>query len=349
MGTLVRRNAPNGEVPRPLRSVCVFVENDRRWHNTIKMGVCYNGAMTRALYYLQFLLLAGLWWLYRLMPVRWAYPIGWGVGAGAFSLFHRSKRAQTAIDNVLIAGITKSRAEAYRIARFSVGHFVGHVCEALRISDRVTKENWRDHVKLEMDPEVEKLVFQPTCPVILATGHLGAWEAGITAITSVRPFFAVARLMDNPFLQRFLNRHNFRGGATIIPKQRGFRGEAMRRWRNQNAALAILFDQHCSHGAPVPFFGHTVEVYTSPARLHLSTGAPILVGGFLRTGPLQYKMVAIGKPILAKPDLPHDEALRVLTAELIARFEQVIRMAPEQYLWIHRRFRGIPLPADVEP
>ena len=38
--------------------------------NTIKMWVCYNGGMTRVLYYLQFLLLAGLWWLYRLMPVR---------------------------------------------------------------------------------------------------------------------------------------------------------------------------------------------------------------------------------------------------------------------------------------
>ena len=307
--------------------------------------------MTRVLYYLQFLLLAGLWWLYRLMPVRWAYPIGWGVGAGLFTLLRRSKRARTAVDNVLIAGITKSRAQAYRIARFSVGHFVGHVCEALRVSDRVTKDNWRDHVTLEMDPEAERLLFQPTGPIILATGHLGAWEAGITAITSARPFFAVARLMDNPYLQRFLNRHNFRGGATIIPKQHGFRGDAMRRWRTQNAALAILFDQHCSNGVYVPFFGHRIPVYTSPARLHLSTGAPILVGGFLRTGPLRYKMVAVGKPIVARPDLPHDEAPTPPPPEPIARLGQVIRMAPEQYLWLHRRFRGVslPLPSDLEP
>lgn len=302
------------------------------------------GQMRQVGFYLQYLLLAGLWWLYRLMPVRWAYPFGWGVGAGVFSLLRRTRRARTAVDNVLIAGLARTRAEAYRIARCSLGHFVGHICEALRVSESVTRENWRDHVALEMDAECERLLFHPTCPIILATGHLGSWEAGIAAITSARPFFAVARLMDNPFLQRFLNRHNFRGGATIIPKQHGFRGAAMHRWRGQNAALAVLFDQYASRGVRVPFFGHSVPVYTTPARLHLSTGAPIIVGGFLRTGPLRYKMVAVGAPIVAGPDLPHDEAVRALTAELVSRLERVIRMAPEQYLWLHRRFRGIPAP-----
>ena len=301
--------------------------------------------MRAAVYFLEYLLIAGLWWLYRLMPVRWAYRVGWGVGAGLFAFFRHVRRARVAVDNVLIAGLARTRREAYRIARDSVGHFAGHVCEALRVSHLVTRENWRDYVSLEMTPAAERLLFRPDGPVILATGHLGSWEAGITAITSARPMFAVARLMDNPYVQRFLERHNFRGGATIIPKRHGFTGDAMRRWVRQNGALTILFDQFCSSGAPVPFFGHTVPVYTSPARLHLRTGAPLLVGGFLRTGTLRYKMVAIGDPIEAPAsDLPHDEAIRALTAELIRRLEAVIRMAPEQYLWLHRRFRGIPAP-----
>ena len=306
-------------------------------------------AMRNAVYYVEFLLIAGLWRLYRLVPARWAYRIGWGVGAGLFALFRRVRRARGAVDNVLVAGVARTRREAHRIARDSVGHFVGHVCEALRVSHVITRENWRDYVTLEMTPEARRLLFEPSGPVILATGHLGSWEAGITAITSARPMFAVARLMDNPFVQRFLERHNFRGGATIIPKRHGFTGEAMRRWRERRAALTILFDQFCSSGAPVPFFGHTVPVYTSPARLHLRTGAPLLVGGFLRTGTLRYKMVAIGDPIVAPADgRPHDAAVRALTAELIRRLEAVIRMAPEQYLWLHRRFRGIPVPEVPE-
>lgn len=299
----------------------------------------------RAVSYIEYLLVVGFWWLYRLMPARWSYGFGRGLGVGAFALCRKSRRAQVAIDNVLIAGLAKTRHEAYIIARNSLGHFAGHICEALRISDHITKENWREHVELEMSPAAKEALFTPTEPIILATGHLGAWEAGITAITSARPFFAIARLMDNRYIQRFLERHNFRGGATIIPKQHGFTGKAMHRWKEHNGALAILFDQYASGGVPVLFFGHEVPVYTSPARLHLRTGAPILVGGFLRTGYMKYKMVAIGDPIRPGAEKPD---LTTLTAELVARLEQVIHRAPEQYLWLHRRFRGIPVPMVPE-
>ena len=59
--------------------------------------------MRGAVYFLEYLLIAGLWWLYRLMPVRWAYRVGWGVGAGLFAFFRHVRRAVVAVDNVLIA------------------------------------------------------------------------------------------------------------------------------------------------------------------------------------------------------------------------------------------------------
>ncbi len=300
--------------------------------------------MRAAFFYIGYLLAVGLWWLYHLIPARWAYRVGWGVGVGAFALCRWATSARVAVDNVLIAGLAKTRREAYLIARNSLGHFAGHVCEALRTSDVITQKNWQNYVSLEMTPAARELLFSASEPVILATGHLGAWEAGITAITSVRPMFAVARLMDNPYIQRFLERHNFRGGATIIPKQNGFRSSALHRWQSTNGALTILFDQWSSGGVLVPFFGHKVPVYTSPARLALRTGAPVLVGGFIRTGLLQYKLVAIGDPIRVK----ESDTVEALTAEFTARLEQVIRMAPEQYLWVHRRFRKIPVPEVPE-
>ncbi len=314
-----------------------FCHNDFKYA-TMKLN------MKKALSYFYYLLVAGLWKMYRLLPVSWAYKMGYGVGAGLFSLFRNTKRARIATDNVIIAGLAKTRAEAFRIARDALGHFAGHECEAIRASDVVTRENWRDYVSLEMTPASKQAIFENKEPVILATGHLGSWEAGITAITSARPMLAVARLMDNPYIQAFLERHNFRGGATIIPKKNGFSGDTLRMWQSKNAALTILFDQFSSRGAEVPFFGHIVPVYTSPARLSYKTGRPVVVGGFLRTGLLKYKMVAIGDPIIPDLSKPHDEAIRELTAEYIARLEQVIRMAPDQYLWMHRRFRGIPVP-----
>lgn len=304
--------------------------------------------MVKGIYYFQYLLVAGFWWLYKILPIRWTYAIGWGLGVGAFALFRKTKRARISIDNVIIAGLASTRREAYLIARNSLGHFIGHLCEAIRISQTVTHDNWQKYVELELTPKTRELIFNPTEPILLATGHLGAWEAGITAITSVRPMLAVARLMDNPYIQKFLESHNFRGGATIIPKKQGFKGSAIHRWRESNAALTILFDQYSSRGVRVPFFGNTVPVYTSPARLHLKTKAPIVVGGFLRTGLLRYKMVTVGDPIYYTEPADNAEAVKTLTAELISRLEEVIRMAPDQYLWIHRRFRGIPVPEVPE-
>lgn len=304
--------------------------------------------LMNVLSYLYYLLVVLFWHLYRLLPVSWAYRMGFGVGAGLFALCRKRKRARVAIDNVIVAGLAKTRAEAYRIARDSVGHFAGHVCEAIRASDVVTHQNWQQYVDVEMTPATRKAIFEMKSPVLLATGHLGSWEAGITAITSVRPMLAVARLMDNRYIQRFLERHNFRGGATIIPKKNGFSGDTIRRWQSENAALTILFDQFSSRGVPVKFFGNVVPVYTSPARLSVKTGIPVVVGGFLRTGLLKYKMVAIGDPIVPDTTKPHDEAVAELTAEYISRLEQVIRQAPDQYLWLHRRFRGIPVPEVPE-
>ena len=325
----------------------VRIQQNMRQVRLRVLGLCYTKDM-KLIYFLQYLAVAAFWWLYKLVPVRLAYPMGAGLGRGLFALFRRTKRARVAIDNVVLAGLGKTRHEAYLIARNSLGHFIGHLFEALRASEVITRDNWREYMTLEMTPETEKLLFNPTCPVLMATGHLGSWEAAITAIVSARPMMVVARLMDNPYVQKFLERHNFRGGITVLPKQHGFSRQVIRRWTSENAALAILFDQYCSRGVLAPFFGYEVPCHTSPVRLHLKTGAPILVGGFLRTGPLKYKMVAIGDPITEIPGGDTQEALRAMTAELMSRLEQVIRMAPEQYLWLHRRWRGIPVPEVPE-
>ena len=249
------------------------------------------------------------------------------------------------MDNVLISGIAKTQHEAFIIARDAIGHFIGHLMEAMRASEVITRDNWREYVTIEMSPACEKCLFNPTGPVVIATAHLGSWEAAVCAVSSVRPLMVLARMMDNPYIQKFLERHNLRGGATVLPQKHGFSSSAIHRWTMCNGALAILCDQHCRHGLEVPFFGHQLPSYSSPARLHLRTGAPIIVGGFIRTGTLRYKMVAVGDPITGPVrEGSTKEATYALTAEILHRLEDVIRMAPDQYLWLHNRFRGIKAP-----
>jgi lauroyl/myristoyl acyltransferase len=59
---------------------------------------------------------------------------------------------------------------------------------------------------------------------------------------------------------------------------------------------------------------------------------------------MKYKLVVVGEPITYDPSRSSEDRLTTLTAELIARLEVVIRQAPEQYLWMHRRWRNLPVP-----
>ena len=90
------------------------------------------------------------------------------------------------------------------------------------------------------------------------------------------------------------------------------------------------------------FLGQTASVHSAPARLHLMTGFPLLFGCFIRTGPLRYRMI-VTPPILRTPstgDRDHDA--RVITEDLTHRLEVLVRRYPEQYLWMHRRWRTRP-------
>ena len=163
----------------------------------------YNLAEMRAFfYYIGYLAVAALWWIYRLLPARCAYGLGWHIGAAAFSLCRGTKRARTAVDNVIVAGLAANRRDAYRIARNALAHFAGHITEALRIHDVITKDNWPEYVTLDMTPAAHEAIFRPTGPIILATGHLGAWEAGIPAFVSARPMMVVARTAAPPSFPR---------------------------------------------------------------------------------------------------------------------------------------------------
>jgi lauroyl/myristoyl acyltransferase len=56
---------------------------------------------------------------------------------------------------------------------------------------------------------------------MILTGHHGAWEVAATVIAFTRPMIAVARIMNNPFVERFMKEHHFRGQITIVPKKLG--------------------------------------------------------------------------------------------------------------------------------
>ena len=277
--------------------------------------------------------------LYGLIPSRKAYDIGAAVSGSLYPLFR--KRRRIAIDNILKARVTEDPKEADRIARKAFGHLAGHICEALKLGQVITSENWRAHIVFDGPEESWKLLMEtPGVPVMILSGHHGVWEAAVSIISFTRPMIAVARKMNNPFVERFLKKNHFRGEITIIPKKMGFTSAVIRTWKETGAAMTLVMDQHAGpkHGVTVDFMGRPASTHTSPARLHLQTGAPILAGAFIRESAFKYRMVT-DLPIRLTPSGDRDKDTADLLTLINRRLEAIIRRYPEQYLWAHKRWR----------
>ena len=235
----------------------------------------------------------------------------------------------------LVLGLTQV------IARSAFGHLGGHICEVFKIGKVMNRENWRDHVTMDIPAESRKLLFERVDqPIIILTGHIGTWEAGVFIFSQKRPMIAIARKMNNPFVERFMKTHHFRGDITVIDKNKGFTPAVLRQWKRTAASLTIAMDQHAGRktGVRVPFMGREAGTHTSPARLHLRSGVPVLIGAVIREAPFQYKLVG-EDPIVFAPTGKLDDDVKTLLELFNRRLEKIIRAYPEQYLWAHNRWR----------
>lgn len=174
--------------------------------------------------------------------------------------------------------------------------------------------------------------------ILVLSAHYGNWELLVAshALTGL-PASIVVRPLDDPLLDRVVMRLRARTGVELIGKRRGLRDivEALRRGR----MVGVLLDQNASRaeGVFVPFFGHPASTSRSLAVISLRTGAPVL--------PMFIRRQADGRHLLEiGPALPAPAAGDVVgyTASFNRAIEEATRRAPEQWFWIHRRWKTQP-------
>ena len=192
---------------------------------------------------------------------------------------------------------------------------------------------------------------------LIVTGHLGNWElAGRCLRLLGVPAQVVVRPIENPWLDAHASRA--RGGAgSVITKRGAARGvlAALRsgRW------VALLADQNAGVGGVfVPFFGLEASTPALPAVLALRNGAPLYLGACLRAsrGPLTYD-IHLRRLEVPRAVEPSPEAVRTLLSQATRTLESWIRLVPDQYNWLHRRWKRRPagevpgphLPAYARP
>ena len=180
--------------------------------------------------------------------------------------------------------------------------------------------------------------------LIVVIGHLGNWElAGLAVAQAGIPLHSLARPIDNPWVDRYLHRFRTRTGQSIIPKYQAL-GRMIQVLR-KNEVLVIQVDQDARHhGVHVNFFGRPASTHRSPALLSLKYGTPVVVADIYREGRLHH--CALSDPILPDAFRDHADPVRALTQAYTSRFEEFVRAHPEQWFWVHDRWRTAP---EVEP
>ena len=274
----------------------------------------------------------------RVLPRRLLLAVGGGVGALAGRIDRR--HAVIARDNLRAAlGETLPGPERERTLRACWRHFGRITFDALAFP-RLDPNALGSILKVEgLDNAREALAKGRGALVFSA--HYGHWEAGAYAMGLLGiPFAVIARPLDNPVLDRRLEKLRSGSGNGVIPKRRAVR-ETMRALA-RGAGVAILIDQDAGpDGVFVPYFGRLASTTPTLALLALRTEAPI-VPVFARVESDGTITVQIEPAVACKATDDRDADVLRLTADCTRIVERWVRRNPEQWLWMHRRWKTRP-------
>jgi KDO2-lipid IV(A) lauroyltransferase len=245
--------------------------------------------------------------------------------------------------NLAIAFPDKSIAERRRILRESLlnhGRMAAELAHLPHLSDAQLDEMvrfedetwWREAIGWE----------RPT-GVLILSGHFGNWELLVYAHgRRGHPVTMVHRAMRNPLIDRWLNRVRAGAGTRLVRKAHAA-AEVLRALREKQL-LVLPFDQNSTRrlGVFVNFFGEAASTNAGIARIGLRAGSPVVPAFIVRQGGAARHVVHVLPIIeLESTDDPRGDVVRN-TERLSAVFEDMVRRFPEQWLWVHKRWKTRP-------
>ena len=227
------------------------------------------------------------------------------------------------------------------IARAMWEHLFIMTCEVAHAPRKIHRTNWRRYFRMHNNRQMMELFLDPR-PTIVVSGHFGNFEmAGFVAGLLGFPSYTIIRPLDNHYLNKFVNRFRAMHGQFILEK----RGSSVQAESvlQRGGMVALLGDQHAGpRGCWVDFLGRPASCHKALALFSLTSGAPLLVCyARRRADPLQFEvgLVAAVDPAI---DLEQCQSVRSLTIWYNAMLEKVVRRDPQQYWWVHRRWKGKP-------
>lgn len=272
------------------------------------------------------------------MPMGIASLLGRAFGTLGYRFL--KKHRNIALSNLELAfGGTLSNTERERISKAVFRNLAAMFFEFTRIP-------WMKR------PDVERLVkfsglenFDRALAkgkgVILVTAHFGNWELlGASLGHMGYKLDIVVRMLDHPVFEEFVSWTRTRSGNSIVYKRRAMR--RLLKSLESNSIVAILVDQNVSavEGFFVDFFGRSACTNKGPAHLAMVSGAAVVPAFIMREGN-GHRVVVLDEMEVINTGAREQDAL-LNTARFTKAVEEMIRRCPEEWFWVHRRWKTRP-------
>ena len=281
--------------------------------------------------------------LVRSLPLRALRVVSGLLGYLLYAAIPR--RRQIALQNIRIAfGGQMSEKEIKRLARQSCKAFFLTAFEIIKSpfrfeGARVVRDCRYKTEHLEHLFQKAKMIHDQAGGCIFVTPHLGNWELlpYVSALIGI-PLAIVIRPLDNPYLERAILSSRIASGQLMIPKMNAM--FSLERMLRKGKSVGMLPDQSTSRGLRVQFFGESATVTPIPAILAIRHGRPVVVVAACRTNDPYFFEGFVSDPIWPDPHKADErsEIMRI-TREINLKMEEIIRRFPEQYLWMHNRWK----------
>lgn len=262
---------------------------------------------------------------------------------GDLLFFLVPKRRRIAIENLEHAfSGEKTPLEIKRLARESCRSFILTFLEIVKYRYLFTGPDAVEKLKtyaenLDVLFIKAKKIHDESGGCIFVTPHLGNWELlpHASAVIGI-PLAVVARPLDNEYLEKLIFKSRAVEGQFIIPKKNAL--FVLQKTLQNGTSIGMLPDQSTMKGVLINFFGRPATTTPVPAILAITYKRPIVVVAACRKALYQYEGF-VSDPIWPGEYTSEKAEIVRITREVTRNMEAIIRKHPDQYLWMHNRWK----------
>lgn len=271
------------------------------------------------------------------VPQRLAYGFAAGLGRLYFALDRRRRRYALQFLRQAFPG--RSARELARMGSIATGNLCKVPIDMARLTRLLARGGDVREVVM-VDEARAGLAAKP--PALALTAHIGNWEvAAVVMAQSFGSASCIARVARNPLLHRWVSANRQRGGLTMLPRRGGIR-DLMRALAGGAIGLQAVDQNQRLRGVFAPFFGRIASCERAAVSLALRYNYPVMIGAALRVGfGFRFRLL-LSAPFHLAVTGDREADVHAAVCRVNLEMERLIASAPEQYIWIHDRYRTQP-------